>query len=112
MKYLGVDWGRSKIGLALAGGEVRMASPILTFAYRGREEAIEKIKKVVTEEAIDMIVCGKPTSLAGEEHFKKDFLDFIEVLKSFGLPVELIDERLSTKLAGKLHREFGQDHKV
>jgi putative holliday junction resolvase len=97
--YLGVDWGEKRIGLALADSETKMAMPFKTVA-NAREVA-----EIVHEEAVDVLVLGKPIKMRGEsEGLSPVFLEFLEELKKMTpeIKIELIDERLSSKAADAL----------
>ena len=99
MKYLGVDWGEKRIGLALADGETRLATPFKTV-----RNAIE-IAEIVKNEEIDSVIIGKPVRIKNYELriTNEKYHGFVESLKSMvGVPVELVDERLSSKAADAL----------
>lgn len=105
MIILGIDYGRRKIGLSLAYGNV--ASPIKTFRFRQPYDAIENIKKIVQEENVEKIVVG-----LSEGEMEKEQAEFIEKLKAdFDLPIEGWDETLSTQDAINLAQEAGLSQK-
>ncbi|NQT50018.1 Holliday junction resolvase RuvX [Candidatus Kuenenbacteria bacterium] len=108
MNYLGLDWGKSKIGVALGSDEMKIASPILVLHYKSLDEAVEKLQQIIKEEDIKNIIIGKPVSLSGGEQFSAEFENFVEKIKQLGITVQLEDERLSSKLAQKQQRESGQ----
>lgn len=104
-KYLGIDWGEKKIGLALGSSEtgLALARGIVENNIRG----FNYIKSVCRDEEIDVVVIGK---LRDENKRFDKFLDFLKILK---VKVELADERMSTKMAGKLNENLrGQDDAV
>ena len=113
MNYLGIDWGKSKIGLALGNDITKIASPIMILSFKTYTEAIEKIKELIHQEEVSVLVVGKPVSLAGNDSLSDDYNKFIDLLKEIEkIKVELEDERMSTKLAGQLNREFKGFKKV
>lgn len=94
--YLGLDWGAKKIGLSLGDDHTNVAVPWLI------AKDLAEVLKLLKKEAIDVIVVGEPKHLAGKAD-SKDFAKFLTELKNkTKLPVELIDERLSTRLANRL----------
>lgn len=94
--YLGIDWGAKKIGLAVGDDHTNVAVPWLIV------KDLAEVLKLIKKETIDVVVVGEPKHLAGQSD-SKDFTKFLEELKSkTKLPVELIDERLSTRLANSL----------
>ncbi|SRR6056297_2715436 len=94
-KYLGVDWGTKRIGLALGEGEVKIASPwkIVSSA----KDLINSVK----EEEIDVVVVGVPYKLHGREaNPQKEFSEFLKYLKeNTEAEIKTVDERLSSKTA-------------
>mgnify|MGYP000644408811 CR=1 FL=1 len=60
MKYLGVDYGKRKIGLALSEGE--LARPWKVIEVTGLKDAIQKMTHIVQAEEIDEIVVGQAES--------------------------------------------------
>jgi putative holliday junction resolvase len=98
IKYLGIDWGDARIGLALGDSETKMASPFTT--VKNLEEVIEIIK----DEDVEMIVVGKPVKMSGQtDKLTAEFEIFAEKLeKATGVPVEYVDERLTSKAADAL----------
>jgi putative Holliday junction resolvase len=98
VKYLGVDWGEKRIGLALADSEIKVATP---FKVAG---SINEIVKIIKEEEIDVVVVGKPLRMSNVDlRLPNDYLKFLDLLKDkVNIPVEMIDERLSSKAADAL----------
>ena len=105
-KYLGVDWGEKRIGLALGDSETKVATPFRTAGD------MAELVKVVKGEEIDVVVVGRPVPISNFQFFSrageaqtisKQFEKFVDELKSkIYIPVELIDERLSSKAADAL----------
>lgn len=113
MNYLGIDWGEKRIGLSLADGETKIATPFKTVGN------IAEIEKIAKSEEIDLIVVGAPYSISnppagGQFPISKKFKKFISDLKSkTSAQVEFEDERLSSKaadaLAGTKKTKAGRD---
>jgi putative Holliday junction resolvase len=101
MKILGIDYGRSKMGLAFADGP--LAEPMKVIRYKDTTEVAEQIKKIILENDIEKVVVGISEGEMGEE--SKNFsLNFGKMLN---IPVETFDETLSTQEAQILSREAG-----
>ncbi|MFA6306975.1 MAG: Holliday junction resolvase RuvX [Patescibacteria group bacterium] len=97
--YLGIDWGEKRIGLALADGETKLATPFKTVANA------EEVARAVESERIDIVVVGRPVRIINYELeiTNKKYNEFIDNLKKkINVPVELVDERLSSKAADAL----------
>jgi len=92
MKYLGVDWGLKKIGLAVSEGDI--ASPLGVLEIKSLKDGVEKIIKVCKKEEIHLAVLGKPGGNIGKKVEKA-----VKILKKSGLKIETADETLSTQKA-------------
>lgn len=96
-RYLGIDWGEKRIGLATGDGETGLALPLDTVA------TLNEVLKVIREEEIDIIVLGSPQKMSGEAANNESWKNFLEQLKAqSGRKVELVDERLSSLAADAL----------
>lgn len=99
MKYLGIDYGTKRIGIAISDESGMMAFPrgILS----GGKSALEKILDTVRDEQIDEIVVGKSMDQSGNRNAIMDDIDvFVEQLHNLtGLPVHTHDERFSSQIA-------------
>jgi len=95
IKYLGIDYGEKRIGLALADSETKIATPFKVVS------SPEEIAKIVVDEVIDMLIVGKPYQISNSQFpIAKQFTNFINDLKTkIKIPIEFIDERLSSKAA-------------
>lgn len=64
MKYLGIDYGKSKVGLSTSEGQI--ASPYKVLMIKSLEDAISQIKKVIEIEEINRVVVGIPEGATGK----------------------------------------------
>jgi putative holliday junction resolvase len=110
-KYLGIDYGMKRCGLAITDSLGMIAS-----AFAGLETAHfdEKIPEILTKEKIDVVVFGLPKRLHGEENEvaaairkKKEWLQ----QKFPALTIDLYDERFTSGMAGKALVEMGASKK-
>ena len=97
-KYLGVDWGKKRIGLALGDSETKLASPFCVVAKEN------DVINTVNKEKIDFIIIGQPIKMSGaKDNFTAGFEEFLNFIKNnCNVPVKLIDERLTSKAADAL----------
>lgn len=99
MNILGIDYGRKKIGLALAVTE--LAEPLQVIRYKDIGILSEKIKGIIKREKIAKIVIG-----ISEGEMAKETKAFAKKLsQKISLPIVYFDETLSTYEAKKLARE-------
>lgn len=98
MRYLGIDLGRARIGLALADEVLRTARPHATVVRRSDAADLAAIAEVAREFEVSRAVVGLPLNMDGSEgaaaRFARGFADKLGA--ALGVPVELHDERLST----------------
>ena len=99
MRFLGIDYGTRRIGLA-AGDELGIATPIPALVEAEPAARRKALAAVVKTRRIQEIVLGLPLNMDGSSGFKaKETEAFAEELRAeFGLPVHLVDERLSSHL--------------
>ena len=94
---LGVDFGRSKIGLAIADEETRMAFAFDTL--KNDKEFFKNLKEIVACEKVKIVVIGMTShekDPAGAEE-KMRFGGKLE--KELGIKVEFQEEMFTTKMA-------------
>ncbi|MBT3690558.1 Holliday junction resolvase RuvX [bacterium] len=99
-KILGIDYGESKVGLAISDSDTKLAVPLEIIK---NEELEDKIKYFIDKELVEKIVIGLPISLDGTDTEQtKVVREYISYLKE-NFKVEIIpqDERLSTKEASR-----------
>ncbi|MBU1029471.1 Holliday junction resolvase RuvX [Patescibacteria group bacterium] len=108
MRLLGVDYGTKRVGLAIGDTAPFFVEPLKTI--EGGEGAAQRVAEAAIEEGAEMIVVGLPVSLAGHEggETAEKVRVFIEELEQI-TPLEVCaeDERLTTVIADRMHREFG-----
>jgi putative Holliday junction resolvase len=110
-KILALDYGRTKIGLALADAEARIAAPFATLARINRNEDMRRLRELAREQKVQQIVVGLPLRLDGTQgDMAEEATRFAErVRKQVGVPVELVDERLTSWEAERiLEEELGR----
>jgi putative Holliday junction resolvase len=99
MKTLGIDYGRSKIGLAL--GMETLAEPWKVIHVTSFEDAVQKIKKEMEMEKPDQVIVGISEGEMGEE--SKKFAEALDAIT--------FDETLTSRDAQKLSIEAGISRK-
>ena len=110
-KILALDYGRKKIGLALADSEARIAAPHDTLERINRNEDMRRLREFVREHNVMRIVVGLPLRLDGSHgEMAEEATGFAHRLrKQLGIPVEMIDERLTSWEAERiLEEEMGR----
>ena len=92
MRYLGVDFGLRRIGLATSEGN--LAAPFKVLDVKSLKDASLKVEEVIREGGFDQAVVGLPEGKMGQT-----VLGFIKKLRKRGINVIEVDETLSTQKA-------------
>lgn len=100
MRYLGIDYGEKRIGVAVSDPLGRIAFPKKVIFNRGRELVLMKLKSLLEEEKIALIVIGLPLGLEGRDTEQtKRVRDFAEMLKKeLNIAVEFENEMFTTHM--------------
>ena len=98
-RFLGIDWGEKRVGLALSDIGKVFAQPFLTL--NNDENLLEKLQKVCVDKGVERIVIGLPVRTDGKigrsEELVREFARELE--EKTGLTVILWDERFSSVVA-------------
>ena len=94
MRYLALDVGDRRIGLAVGDDAHGLSRPLRTLVRRSVVKDLAEIERIAREESIDALVIGLPLNLSGEEgHQAERVRRFATASEKLGLPVRLYDER-------------------
>jgi putative holliday junction resolvase len=106
---LALDYGRARIGLAIADNQTRLAKPLATLERINRNEDMRRLRELVREQGVTQIIVGLPLRLDGSRgEMAKEASRFAErVRKQIGVPIEMVDERLTSWEAQRLLEEEG-----
>jgi putative Holliday junction resolvase len=106
-RILALDYGRARIGLAIAGVDAALAQPLGTLDRINRNEDMRRLRELVREHGVRQIVVGLPLRLDGTRgDMAEEAARFGQrVHKQLGLPVEMVDERLTSWEAERLLEE-------
>ena len=104
---LSIDYGRERMGLAIADANARMAQPLSTLASINRNEDMRRLRELVRERGVKHIVVGLPLKLDGTRGEMAEEAERFarRVRKQIGVPVEMVDERLTSWEAERLLEE-------
>lgn len=106
---LAFDFGLKRIGVAIGDLETRLAHPLETIAEEANAPRFERIAGLIGEWRPAALVVGLPLTLEGEEHeMTQRCRRFANQLHGrYGLPVSLVDERLTSVSAESRLSEAG-----
>ena len=96
MRYLAIDHGTKRTGLAICDAAETIASPLAVL--HGQKGLLQKIADIVEAENVEAVVLGLPLNMTGSESSQTKLVrKFAEQLKDrLSVEVHLQDERLSS----------------
>jgi len=102
-RFLGIDHGNKRVGLALSDPMKIIAKPFKTLTYSNSADLMNALKDIIESESVERIVLGLPKGMKGKDTAQtKLVMNFADKLKSqIDIPIQLIDERLSSVSAEK-----------
>ena len=109
MRYLGIDFGLKRIGLAVTDPGGRLAFPLATLVKKDRAGFFSELLSVLESEKIEAIVVGWPRSLDNRETLRcRQVQNFVRRLqRRTDLPVYFADESLSSEEAAQRLQSAG-----
>jgi putative Holliday junction resolvase len=95
---LAIDYGKKRLGLALSDEQGMTSRPYGTWTRINRRRDLTRLRELVRQKGVRRIVVGLPLHLDGTpSDMSEEAKSFAaRVGKALGLPVELMDERLSS----------------
>ena len=105
-RFIGIDFGMSKVGLAISDPSKIISMPLKVLRYKNPKNLIEDLQVVATENNVDTFVVGYPLNMNNEKNEMTSKVDnFKDELIDLGFKVFLQDERLSSESAKKIMHE-------
>lgn len=100
-RVLALDHGSARCGCAISDPSGTLATPLPAVARPDTRRGLGELARLVEEHGAERVVVGLPVTLRGEEGEQaaeaRAFAQRLE--RRLGVPVELHDERLTTRLA-------------
>jgi len=110
MRYLGIDYGNRKVGLAISDESGHFAFPYKVLKNEGSEKLLGEIELIIKEEGIEKIILGESLDLSGQANpIQKEIEVFKQKLESRGLVVEFEKEIFTTQEARRIVDEEQKD---
>jgi putative Holliday junction resolvase len=109
MRYLGVDPGGRKMGLAVGDDRTGLVTPLEVVPYEGRSAAAEHIAETARHRGADRVVIGEPRLADGSTGpAARRSHALAEAVRELGLEVVLQGEFLTTDEARRRARSAGR----
>jgi len=101
------DYGERRIGVAFANRATETATPLKTLSARNGVPDEQDVQKLIHEWQPDTLAIGVPYNMDGSESKMADrAIEFGRIIgEQYGLPVDTVDERLTSAEANMMLRE-------
>ncbi|ACV68418.1 Holliday junction resolvase RuvX [Desulfohalobium retbaense] len=109
MRYLGIDFGLKRVGLALSDSQATVVTPLATVQRSTRQALFEELLAYIETYAIEAVVIGLPYDLEGTATLTtRQARNFgTSLARRIALPIYYVDEVLTSEFAGEALREAG-----
>lgn len=113
MRALALDIGEARVGIAVSDVHATLASPVCVLPAQEVFGLAKSFKRVLEDWEPDVLVCGRPLTLTGEvgPQAEKVVEQGTQLANVLELPVEFVDERLSSAEAKRILRAQGLSEK-
>ena len=114
MRILALDYGERRTGVALSDPTGTIATGLDTIEHADADEAVEAVAALVEEHGAGRVVVGLPLNMDGSEGPQaRKVRSFVKVLsRRVDVPVETVDERLTTSEAHDVLSQAGATNRV
>ena len=104
MRILALDHGSKRIGVAVSDETKTIAQPLEYILTEPFADFLSRLKKILTEKEIDLILIGQPRNMDGSYGPAAQKVEvFVAVLKStITVPIKMRDERLTSVMANRI----------
>jgi putative Holliday junction resolvase len=109
-RYLGIDYGEKRVGIAMSDPTLTLAQPFKTIRYSKQKDLLKELLLIISEKDIQKVVIGLPLTMKGTDSQKtQEVRKFGQKLLSLtSAEVVFFDERLSTKIAHHYLQQMGK----
>ena len=103
MKVLALDYGAARTGVAASDATGTIATPLGVVERAAEPAGLERIRALVDEHEVKLVVVGLPLTLRGEHGAQaRETEEFVESLRTLlDVPVDTYDERFTTAIAAR-----------
>lgn len=109
MKYLGIDYGTKRIGVAVSDDTATLAFPLGLVA--AGDGALEEVLELARENGVETVVMGESRNFKGEANpLMHDIEKFKVALEAAGKKVLLEPEYMTSAAAGHQHAHAHDAH--
>jgi len=114
MRVLALDYGSAYCGCALSDPTGTIVTPIEPVASPDNKRGFAMLSEIVREREVERVVVGLPLSLRGydtdQTRTTREFAAKLSARLGEGVPVELYDERFTTRIAAGVKQAKTSEH--
>ena len=113
MRIMAVDYGKKRVGVAITDPLGTMSLPLSTIAPKSDSDLIERLKCIIDENEVGLVIVGNPLSLKGAPTEMSNTVErFVKKMKRrIDVEVVLWDERYISQLAVNRFKDLGMSSK-
>jgi putative Holliday junction resolvase len=114
MRVLALDYGSARCGCALSDPTGTLATPIAAVLRPASRKGFAALTALVREREVGRVVVGLPLGLSGQDTDQtRETRAFADRLRAaVGLPVDLYDERFTTRIAEQAGGRASEDSRA
>lgn len=106
MRYLAIDYGRARVGIAISDPMGLFSRPLTTLSMNGMESLVEAILEIVEREQVEQLLVGIPERRDGSPGtLMPEIETLIQLLRDRNQIVHTISESFSSVRARELLRQ-------
>jgi len=114
MRVLALDYGSARCGCAVSDPTGVLATPIDALPAPDSRRGVTRLRALLTELGVERVVVGLPLSLSAADSAQtleaRAFAQRLE--RELPVPVELYDERFTTRLAQRSGGQASEDSRA
>ena len=109
MRIMAIDYGKTKVGIAITDPLGVIAQPLLTIPVSSKDELIKRLKFLIHENNIALVLIGNPISNRGQATPMSEEVVKLRnrLKKAINIEVKLWDERYTSQYATIMLKEMG-----
>lgn len=114
MRVLALDYGAARCGCAVSDPSGVLATPLEPVLRPATRKGLARLRELVAALEAERVVVGLPVSLSGRDSAQTaEVRDFARMLDAvIPVPVDLYDERLTTRLAARVGGQASEDSRA
>jgi putative holliday junction resolvase len=114
MRVLALDYGSARCGCAVSDPTGVLATPIEPVLAPGTRGGLHRIRALVADLGAELVLVGLPISLSGADSGQTASTRAFaaELERRLDVPVELYDERFTTRLAERTGGSASEDSRA